>query len=206
MTRKTRGCDLLIGVDLSQFNSVYPLEGGDFQIHRMTYGCNFVDMSFESWWLNATTEVRCCGVYHVVDDSPPVLQAQFIRDTMVEYKVDNVIICYDWELDTNEDSQGDSLRGVITATRSLIQHQPVIYSDIYNYNRLMQGSNSEWFKAYISWWLADYETPTPYLPTVYDPLLRQYTDRPFWDMNLFYGTVDGWNSLSRYTKILKEGE
>jgi len=189
--------DMLIGPDYSHWNVDADYGLGDFQIHKLTQGLSYLDPTAEQWFDRRTYGLN--GVYHFMTTDNIHLQAEHFTDKLRKLDMlERVMPIVDYEGDIAfKDKDGSILKQLINEISMIIDWQPVIYMDKTNANKLMSGNHSNWFRNMCSLWLADYSTKgieiKPYKQWI--PVLRQFTNKPLCDLNIFYGNENGWKSF-----------
>lgn len=193
--------EMLIGSDISQFNPDVPQSGfGDFQIHRMAIGSGYVDSGFDGWWTRRRELPGALnGIYHVLTLDDPIPQCDYVMNSIRKYGVDECIFAVDYEGETAwHDDECECLHGFISnITRRFELIQPLIYCDMTALYHIMRQPCFEYFQRACSWWIADWngkDFSNLYYNTV-KAVMRQFTNQPLCDLDMFFGSAEGWKSL-----------
>lgn len=204
---------MLIGCDLSLWNTGISPNLGDFQIHKITEGNNITDPRFIQWWTARQQFPDALnGIYHYMSTQDIHEQAQYFINACHDYDVDRVMVCLDFEggasvLDTEGTNIIEFFNYIAVKGYTV---QPVVYCDISVLERLMGGRYATEFSTSYSFWIADYGSRL--LQPVYKfggfntvPVMRQFTSVPICDMDIFYGSISGFKDFMNATD-LKGGE
>lgn len=172
---------------------------GEFEIHKITEGATFADPEAESWCKRCS---KLKGGYHFLRESSTV-EAQidnFLENVERIGLTNKGILALDYEGEfAKRDKTGKMLIQTIQYTkRKLPKWQPILYM---NKSQSYKIANSDYEEEFIKCclWIADYNTemlPDDANYLGWRPLIRQFSNGTFGDLDMFFGSKDSWNKLS----------
>lgn len=203
----------MIGCDTSHHNKFWikEMDCWDFQIHKITEGCNFTDPDAETW--SKVTKNKLRGVYHFVKPACSIeAECDRILTTMEELElIGNTVLILDYEY-AGCDSQNhiDRLAQLIKLIQIRLAStyrkswQPIIYANKTTARAIANSplnSSGRWIAANSCLWLACYQEHDCRKSSCHvswAPIMRQFsTAGGTLDLDIFYGSPESWNRLAR---------
>lgn len=192
------------GIDISSWQAGIDLAKvpADFVIVKATQGVTYVNPKCDSQYQSAKGAGRLLGVYHYVDGSDPVAQANYFVTHCRNY-IGEALIALDWEAEQNP-RWGDVnfLEQVVRAFIAKTKIRPVIYTMASAYAAVKAVAD----RNNCALWIAQYGSmdPTgyqshPWNEGAYACAIRQYSSNgrlpgyggPL-DLNLAYMDAAAW--------------
>ena len=192
------------GIDVSSWQAGIDLAKvpADFVIVKATQGVTYVSPKCDAQYQSAKRAGRLLGVYHYVDGSDPVAQANYFTTHCKNY-IGEALIALDWEQEQNP-RWGDTnfLEQVVRAFSDRTKVRPVIYTMASAYAAVKAVAD----RNNCALWIAQYGSmdPTgyqshPWNEGSYGCAIRQYSSNgrlPGYggalDLNLAYMDAAAW--------------
>lgn len=182
---------MLIGRDMSHWNSDCDVNAGEFTIVKLTEGQNYTDPKAKQLLASSTAE-QLLGVYHYlradVKGNHPFKEAENFVNRILEtgmlYKA-VLVVDYEGKSLGHEDYLLQFMQGVEIMTGV----KPLVYTSASETRKLKKICD-----AGYKLWVAHYNVGSPRIYNWKYPSIWQFTSTPF-DVNIFYGFKEDWLKL-----------
>ena len=192
------------GIDVSSWQAGIDISKvpADFVIVKATQGVTYVNPKGDAQYQSAKRAGRLLGVYHYIDGSDPVAQANYFTTHCKNY-IGEALIALDWESEQNP-RWGDVnfLERVVTAFIEKTKVRPVIYTMASAYAAVKAVADRNncalWIAQYASMDPTGYQSH-PWNEGAYSCAIRQYSSNgrlpgyggPL-DLNIAYMDSSAW--------------
>lgn len=196
------------GLDLAAVFAQNPLDG---VIVKATEKINYVNPHCDPWVQWCIKNKKPWGFYHFLAGSDPVAEAKFFVKNTINYFHDG-LPCADYEGNIVQIGGSSYLKTFLDTVYEETGVKPMVYCSLSTIQAAVNGFRSIAAAGYPLWlaqWAGNYTNfvPNPWQNGSYEPFkkitMHQYTDRGKLngfsgnlDLDIFYGTVDDWNTLT----------
>lgn len=176
----------------------FKLGGYDGYILKATEGTYFVDKTCDIFVEQAKKLGKPWGVYHFLDASDVIKQAEFFVKNITGYIGKGLLVC-DYEMYGRQGSA--KAKQFVDKVYELTGVRCIMYMNVSDCN----ADNWQAFKNDYAFWIAKYSTQPPKVHNYLNVIGWQYTSTPV-DKSHFYMDSVAWGKYAKSSKNVKPTE